>query len=223
MNADGRLDASYMARSTDDRGRFASLLFPTACPRPLYDHVLFEVEECVVAPTLGSILPYWLLVVPRRPTINFRQWRDETGLDPHALVQRVLNRCSIHPQRAFWFEHGAIQGDSAISCGVDYAHLHVVVDAPFSFSEFVDAAKARARVSWRNEDTRRLYANINCEESYLLSADAQSAIVAQPVDAVGSQFFRRVIADLTGHSHGWNYRTHSYIENVRKTVLAFAQ
>ena len=41
-------------------GRFAALLSTASCMRPVYDKILFEVEHCVVTPTLGSILPHWL-------------------------------------------------------------------------------------------------------------------------------------------------------------------
>ena len=44
--------------------RFANIL-SDACPRPLYDTVLRDTGAMVVTPTLGSIIPNWILAIPR--------------------------------------------------------------------------------------------------------------------------------------------------------------
>jgi hypothetical protein len=61
------------------------------CQRAAYDQVLLETHDCVVAPTLGSIVPNWLLIVPRRPAVNFRVWQAATRMDPVWLVGEILS------------------------------------------------------------------------------------------------------------------------------------
>jgi ATP adenylyltransferase len=204
-------------------GRFATILSAShGCARPLYDEVLFEIEGCVITPTLGSIVPYWLLVIPRTPSVNFAQWQSEIGLETHELVSRVLAHCSIASSRAFWFEHGAAHRGSPVSCGVDHAHLHIIIDAPFSFDEFTSSAVKSAPISWQRKSVDHAYRDIRDGTSYLFAASSERGMLAEHVDYVGSQFFRRVIADLIGQPQCWNYKTHAYIENIRKTVRTFA-
>jgi hypothetical protein len=174
----------------------------------------------VVSPTLGSILPYWLLVVPRAPSVNFVQWRAEVCIEPHQLVQEILAERGIDSDRAIWFEHGPKEHSSAVACGVDHAHLHIIIDAPFSFDAFIAAARGSTEVVWRERCIGHAYSSIREATSYLLAASADRVVVAEDVECVGSQFFRRVVAGLVGQSDAWNYRTHPHIENVWKTIGA---
>lgn len=202
-------------------GRFASLLAGDGCPRPEYDQSLFEISGCVVAPTLGSIVPKWLLVVPCIHRVSFAHWRRETGMEPDKLVSAVLERCGVNADRAIWFEHGPREGGSSLACGVDHAHLHVIIDAPFTFEEFVLAATDPTTLNWTAEPVAQVYQSVAKDTSYLVAASAKFAMVAQNVDAIGSQFFRRVIASLIRRPEVWDYKVHPHLENVRETLRTF--
>jgi ATP adenylyltransferase len=204
-----------------DFGRFATALSVSRSARHPYDEVLLELSGCAVTPTLGSILPYWLLVIPRALALNFVEWRSLTGIEPQRIVADLLAECDIEGDRAIWFEHGASARASAIGCGTDHAHLHVIIDAPFSFDEFVSTARDAARVPWKAQEAVRAHRSIQRDASYLLVASANRALVATGVEVVGSQFFRRIVANLVGRPHEWDYNLHPHIANVRKTLLAF--
>jgi diadenosine tetraphosphate (Ap4A) HIT family hydrolase len=201
--------------------RFRELLCGHNRERAAYDQVLLETHECVVAPTLGSIVPNWLLVVPRRPVVSFRKWQAITRMDPIWLVGEIVAELEIEAEQAIWFEHGPSAEGSPIGCGVDHAHLHVLVDAPFSFEQFAATAVENARVDWRRSSSREAYDTISAGCSYLVGGSLNEAVLAEDVESVGSQFFRRVVAQLAGKPHQWNYKTHAHLENVRRTVSAF--
>src|SRR5215831_5245275 len=116
--------------------RFATLLAEGPCLRPVYDEILMEANDCVVSPTLGSILPNWLLLVPRVAAVNFARFSATSGVQPSELIRSVLKRWRITEDRAIWFEHGASEVGSTLGCGIDQAHLHLIIDAPFSFDLF---------------------------------------------------------------------------------------
>lgn len=208
-------------RVTTESGRFSALLARGRCARQPFDEVLFETHDCVVAPTLGSIVPNWLLVIPRARALNFAEWRAGSNVEPLDVVRMVLAACGVDSDRAIWFEHGASRRGSTVACGVDHAHLHVIVDAPFSFNEFAAAAKTASRIEWRETVAEKAYHSVGRRGSYLLAGSAKSAASAEQVECVGSQLFRRVIADLVDRSDTWDYRSYPYIENVRKTLAAF--
>ncbi len=203
--------------------RFDALLADGACPRPLYDQILLEEGGCVVAPTLGSIVPNWLLVVPRTPALSMVHLRDLVGIEPEKVVDRILARLQIAEGRTIWFEHGPRSFGSKVGCGIDQAHIHILIDAPFGFSQFATAARESGRFGWRNCETRNAYAHLCEGSSYLLAASAGEAIVAQEVDDAGSQFFRRMVAGLTGKRDEWDYRLFPHMDNVERTIRAFAE
>ena len=213
----GNLEIRKEARN----GRFSAALSPDGCPRPLYDEVLCETRECVVTPTLGAIVPFWFLVIPRISSANFVEWRGKTGVDPALVVGDILRAQKIDPDRAIWFEHGPRQQGSQLGCGVDHAHLHVVVDAPFLFEDFVAEAMAASGVNWRDQSTERAYRSIGDGTSYLAAMSMEQAVIAEQVEHVGSQFFRRVIARLVGRPNSWDYKVHPHLENVESTIAAF--
>jgi ATP adenylyltransferase len=205
---------------TDVR-RFEALLEGRKCTPTVYDQILMETHGCVVTPTLGSILPNWLLVVPRSPTINFAQWQDIGGAGPSEVVTALLAKHDIDVSRAIWFEHGPPCAGSALGCGVDQAHLHVIIDAPFTFEDFISEAERASAFEWAAGKPTTVHGSIDPDVSYLFAAWTDRAIVAQNVESVGSQFFRRVIANLVRKPGEWNYRSHPHLGNVHVTIRRF--
>jgi ATP adenylyltransferase len=204
-----------------DARRFASLLGDGACPRPDFDEILFETRGCVIAPTLGSILPFWLLIVPRNPVLNFALWQAMQGTEPSDLVEAILAECDIATDRTLWFEHGPASTGSSMGCGVDQAHLHLLVDPPFSFRDFAAKVMEAGDLAWEEGPARTAYQSLEPKVSYLIVASGSRAVMAQNVETVGSQFFRRVIADMVQQPDAWDYRTHPHLENVRRTIRMF--
>jgi ATP adenylyltransferase len=216
MSMINRLD-----RSRATFGRFTAVLSTAPCSRPVYDQVLFELAGCVIAPTLGSILPNWLLVIPRVHALNFAAWRAKTAVEPHLLIAEIAEHCQVNSGRIIWFEHGAAAPGSAIGCGVEHAHLHVIVDAPFSFDAFASAAVESSRLEWREHSSANSYRGLKARSSYLVMASEDRALVSAGVESVGSQFFRHTIARLADQPHAWDYKEHPNLHNVRKTIENF--
>jgi ATP adenylyltransferase len=208
-------------RATGDR--FAGALSGDDFGRASYDQSIFETPDCVVVPTLGSILPGWLLVVPRRPAFNFRDWRGDTHTDARGLIDEVLHGLEVSAERAIWFEHGPSAAGSLVGCGMDYAHIHVLVAPPFSFDEFVSTVRHATELSWRLSPTRNAYLSIDTESSYLIAGSQHNAVIAERVESVGSQFFRRVVAQLVGKPKQWDYKNYPHLDNVRKTITSFVR
>jgi hypothetical protein len=109
-----------------------------------------------------------------------------------------------------------------IGCGADHAHLHLIVDPPFTFQEFGEAAETAANLDWRSERSNFVYASIGSRTSYLVAGSQGNAVFATNVETVGSQFFRRVVAKLAGRPSEWNYKTHPFLENIEATVMQLA-
>jgi hypothetical protein len=67
------------------------------------------------------------------------------------------------------------------------------------------------------------YSSIDMEDSYLIAGSHHSAVIAEKVEGVGSQFFRRVVARIVDKPQQWDYKKHQHLHNVQKTIAAFAR
>lgn len=205
------------------RGRFSNLFSAESCLRPIYDQAVLENSEWVVVPTLGSIVPKWLLVVPRKHFINFSAGYRQTSCDPHEIIDLLADRWNVHVDRMTWFEHGAAASGSPVGCGVEHAHIHVLVDPPFSYDALVNRVRELADLNWHEGSARTVYSHLNPKQSYLVVANGDRAIMSTDVESAGSQFFRRAIAHLVGRPDEWNYRQHFHLENIRQTLDMFGK
>ncbi len=190
------------------------------CPVPLYDTVLWDLGDVVVTPTLGSIIPHWLLVIPRRHAFNIAEWKQKHGGTMQACISEVAKRARRPVENIIWFEHGATENYGVTGCGVDHAHVHLLLETSFRYEDFEAAAQSAAPwLDWRR-GTGNPYDLLSPNVSYLVAAKGDSFIASHEVESAGSQFFRRVIATLEGKPHSWNYRTHPHLNNVELTVAS---
>jgi hypothetical protein len=202
-------------------GRFRTLLASHATGQEPHDVPLMETPDWVLAPTLGAIVPNWVIAVPRRPALNFQGWREQADSNPFAIVEDVSARLAVAPERILWFEHGPKHVGSEVGCGVDYAHLHLILDAPFSFEALMDQIRSASDLTWESTLSDQAYALLPKDRSYLVVGEGRRASVAVGVDHIGSQFLRRMVAATVGQSDSWNYRHHPQPQNIAQTIETF--
>lgn len=190
-----------------------------ACPVPLYDTVLWDLGDAVVTPTLGSIIPNWFLVIPRSRVLNIAKWSQRDRVAPHRFVQDVAQRMGRSANDIIWFEHGSAEINAVTGCGVDHAHMHLLIDPPFTFEQFKNASKCAASLNWQ-EEIGNPYDTISSDESYLVAARGDDFVCARGVESAGSQFFRRVVASLIGSPDSWNYKSHPHLDNIELTIAS---
>jgi ATP adenylyltransferase len=212
---------NLQTHSVTAEGRFAALLGDWPLGNQLHDQLLMETSEWVVAPTLGAIVPQWLIAVPRHAALNYKSWQRTTGQNPAAIVARVGEHLGLSKEQLIWFEHGPRDVGTAIGCGVDYAHLHILFDLAFSFDALIGQVRTAAALSWRSCTPDVAYAQLTGDNSYLVLSSGDRTIFAEDVDAIGSQFLRRMIAATAGVGDDWDYKRHPHHENIALTVSAF--
>jgi hypothetical protein len=202
----------------DSHGRFSNIVRPTSL-RQIYDSILLEINDVVVSPTLGSIIPNWVLVIPKHPAINFAVWSSSNLRRPLDVLFEVTQRLKRSPEDVIWFEHGPAIHHSVVGCGIDHAHMHILLEPPFGFSQFTQVAVECESVSWL-EGEGDPYEHLTGAQSYLVAGSGGKFALAQSVEAAGSQFFRRAIATLVGQPQCWDYRQHPFVRNAAETVAS---
>ena len=86
--------------------RFTALLRPPNGRQAEYNQPLLERADWVFAPTLGPIVPNWLIAVPRAVSINLRAWKSTPDKAPQAIINDLCEHLGITVSDLVWFEHG---------------------------------------------------------------------------------------------------------------------
>jgi ATP adenylyltransferase len=201
--------------------RFDALL--SGSSRAAYDRLLLDRGEWLVAPTLGAITSGWLLALPRRHALSFRDSAINGGPSPLSVVDEVRTHLGLKPEEIVWFEHGPAAANTVVGCGLDHAHIHILLRPSFSFEDFFDCARSATELSWRVLSASDCYARLAPTRSYFMAGSADRAICAYDVEPAGSQFFRRIVANLVGVESSWDYRQFAHLPQVEETISMFKQ
>jgi hypothetical protein len=185
-----------------------------------YDRPLLTASKWIVAPTLGAIIPGWLLAIPRRPALNFSQWATDEAERPETILQQLREHLGLSSREVIWFEHGPVQNGTIIGCGLDHAHIHVLIKPSFSFELFEATARSLSDLDWKRSPAEEGYAGLSDCHSYLIAGSGESVLTALNVEKAGSQFFRRVVSKLAAEA-GWDYRRHPHAKNISQTISTF--
>lgn len=174
--------------------------------------------QFAVIPSMGSLVPGWLLALPRAPKLNLSGLIEEHRSSLSKVIDQVEAKLEGLPGEVYCFEHGSMYNGSLAGCGVDHAHLHIV---PLEF-DLIAAAKIHDDVEWSDLDAKN-------DPLTQLPKDGEYIVIWRRSDGAGlvgkpqkptSQWVRRVIANSLGASEEWNYRTHPQHQNVQSTLTA---
>lgn len=206
--------------SAYSQSRFSRVFANAHTDRATHDSVLMDLGSHVVVPTLGSIIPNWVLIIPKDHHINYASIVHDCNVNPFTLVEDVIARANIRSKNTIWFEHGPIHAGSTMGCGVEHAHIHVLLNPTFSAPDFFDAIESHP-LGWRNTNSSDVYRALRKDHRYLVAGTPEIAMHASPIEDVQSQFFRRIIAELAGNPTAWDYKAHPFLNNVATTLRSF--
>ena len=201
--------------------RFASILDGRMGERQVYDQPLLERREWLAVPTLGAIVPNWLIVIPRAAALNIHEWQEEQDRTISELLEVLGDHLGVSSHDLIWFEHGPQRFHSSVGCGMDYAHLHVIFKPTFTFSDFVRQAVSSSKLIWKKAPADTAYESLPNFGSYLIAGSGDESVSVSQVESVGSQFLRRVVSVVSKQPHLWNYNQFPHMDNIVKTIANF--
>jgi ATP adenylyltransferase len=180
--------------------------------RALWDTILLETTHFHVIPTIGPVIEGWVLIVSKQHALSM------ASLDAELIEELAALRLSVAKtmQKAYGtvavFEHGPIQPQSEVGCGVDHAHLHVVGTG-------IDLLKGSLKYisgDWRTQRSASLMLTELRGKSYLYLEQPLGVQHVLVSDQIPSQLFRRVIADHFGRPYNW--RENPALDKVQATL-----
>lgn len=182
------------------------------------EHVVDEDTTSCVLPSMGSLVPGWLLVVPNDHVISLAVLGLEQRSAFAEMVDRTTQRLAQRFGAVVQFEHGPAGEGRSAGCGVDHAHLHLV---PFDanlremargLDPTIDILKWR-QVSWP------WAAEITSGHDYLFVRDTSGIGWFAEAPTVPSQLFRRVIARHLGQTQ-WDWKDENTTDMSAVTLEA---
>lgn len=179
------------------------------------NRVIYEGKKWVIFPTVGAIVPGYVLIVPKIHHLSLMSCsRDEINELEYLLKQtrKILERVYNCPCIAF--EHGS--GDSVNNrpSSVDHCHLHILplqediynkIDIKEFQLEQIESLKSLLENRWKSS-------------SYLLYQNHEEQFFLMHANTYISQYFRKLIALSEGVSEKWDWRTYCFDENIRTTL-----
>lgn len=203
--------------------RFQSILDGSVPPERTWDRPLYSSPSFVAVPSLGALVPGWLLIVPRRAVLNLRDLTPDEWKEFDDFVLQVSEKLKAFNNPIYQFEHGSIERGSLMGCGADQAHLHLV---PLDF----DLLRVAKLAGGSDMEWERVTAPKSIGES--LPSAGEYIAIRDPRTSdclVGasrkpqSQWVRRVIAKQIGDETAWDYKTNPQHRILSETLSVLSR
>jgi ATP adenylyltransferase len=191
----------------------------------LWDTPLFESDSFVALPTVGALVEGWLLVVPRSYHLSFAELSSAMFSELDLFLKEVVAVLESTYGSVCAFEHGPVEAESAVGCGVDQAHLHLVptqIDirsaaqliAPSVAWSKVDSLQAlRENVAVRRNPYWFVQQRYGVSDCYI-----GECLYGEPP----SQLFRRALATKLGCPEAFDWKIDAGEEQIAATVRRLA-
>lgn len=173
------------------------------CDRPV-----LRTPNFIVAPTVGALVPGWMLIVSREHHISAGSLPTPLFAELRETIDRVFSAMTQIDTTPAVFEHGPACENTSVGCGIDHCHMHVV---PVDFDLYAEAEplSQECQIVWAA--TRDLRATKQCHDAgqpYLYVEQGGIARIGTSRH-LPSQFFRRVIAARQGRPQEFDWKRHN--------------
>jgi len=182
---------------------------------PVFDKAIWEDDDFVLMPTVGALVPGYLLLLPRRHYSSLGNLPDGLLRKAAALKDGIRRLLTAQFTAPVFFEHGDAGGTGKSGSSVTHAHLHCVptdVDITSALRQENTFARIQSITDLAGPAAAKrgyIYYESQIQEQYLLcNAD------------VPSQYVRRVLACGLSVPGRWDWRAFPMEENVAATRVA---
>lgn len=187
-------------------------------PEHPWDTVLQETPEFVVVPSRGSLVPGWVLILPKQRALCLgnlaRRAIDE--LDRLRMFWRSKLAAAFGTSVVAW-ENGPCTIGASIGCGVDHAHLHLVpldIDLLGRIQSIADIP-----IHWMPAPTMHVARDwAGASRPYLLVQETNGALWITDASGFPSQLVRRAIALHVGCDSRFDWKQFDGEEHVCSTL-----
>lgn len=200
-----------MKLNDDNKCRFCKIA-SGAYFKSKIDNPILQTDSYIVIPSIGAFITGWAMIVPKEHSLNLSDHYlsdefNELFLSVKLLMEQKFGSVIV-------FEHGSVNENSVMGCGVDHSHLHIV---PFKQS-------ISAEAPFKNEDwipcNMSDIKGIVGDREYLFFRDVGSSENTPNAGLLNipkkteSQFFRKILASKVGLEHISDYKRFDFYDNT---------
>jgi diadenosine tetraphosphate (Ap4A) HIT family hydrolase len=184
-------------------------------------YLLAETENFVLIPGVGSLMPGYMLAVPRRHVLSFGHLPLRHAAELDGLLERAERWIQrLHGRGTLMFEHGPASFVERGGSCTDHAHLHVVPSPPG-----VDLLPGMER----DFDVRPGGGVLETTHAQITSGRGPYLFLRQPsgssyvCDApkAMSQHLRRDLVAQCGMEGEWDWEVFPGTDQIRETIRSF--
>jgi ATP adenylyltransferase len=178
--------------------------------------VIAETEHLVAVPSVGALVPGWLLVLPKKHHLNFAE-----TVRGNSHIESELESMAVRWESLYgpltWFEHGPKEAGSEVGCSIDHAHMHL---APLGEINLLHAAEDSPEGIYFKEveELKEVGQAIDSNQSYLYIRLPNSTHWLAGSNRIPSQSLRRVIAARQGRYEEWDWKQFPRHDLLRETI-----
>ena len=183
-----------------------------------YNEKLYETENFVVIPSLGSIVEGWLLVIPKKQIISYGYLQSAALYNE---LEMLIDYVGGFVRKLYGdfvvFENGAYSQDKLVGCGVDYAHMHIV-PTKYNLIETIEN-EFDICYDWKQIDRfSEVVKYIEDNKPYLYYSNQQRKSFVTTNDNIPSQLFRKALAFNVGLPNEYDWKEYPFAGNIQKTI-----
>ena len=187
-------------------------------PSPKTNRILWEDDNFVVLPSIGSLTPGYTLLMPKRHVRSFADLPHDELISALAIVEQTRDVIEQAYGPVIVAEHGPGAPGARSSACCDHAHWHLIPSNPHAVTAGYEHAGG-APISLRTITDLRTWSGT----SYLfLSPLKYVYFLWEQTDSFGSQFVRRVCARTYGIEDLYDWALFPFRENMLITKQRLA-
>lgn len=181
----------------------------------IFDRIIKETNHFYIKPTLGSIVPNYLLIITKKHITSFSELNSEELKE----LTSLLNKCRKMFYKKFSkypiiFEHGTIDENSSSS--ITHAHIHIVLHNFTNENEIIDYLKMK-------RTTFNSIFNKNIKKSYIFYINEKNEVFITYDFKKERQIMRKFIAKDVSKEDKWNWKKYPFINNIKITIKNFTE
>jgi diadenosine tetraphosphate (Ap4A) HIT family hydrolase len=179
--------------------------------------VIVESRDFVAVPSVGALVPGWLLAIPKRHALNLAVLPRDEAASFAAQLGALKARCTELFGPITTFEHGPAQRNSAVGCSIDHAHMHLVPTASVDLPQA--ARRHLPHLDWAPCVGLEAAIDASCAGTPYLYIEPPIGLswLAKGED-IPSQALRRVLAAELGRSQEYDWKAFPQLQHVQETL-----
>ena len=175
----------------------------------IYNQTIEETKNFIIKPTLGSIVPGYILVIPKKHVSSILNLDLELKKEYKSILNKY--RCIFKKMYGIYpliFEHGTIDSNESTSQSVIHAHTHIV----------------NYNYKWEKEILKKLnFFKINSLEvtpnkNYIYYVSPKGVEYLTLDFLPQSQLMRKLIANDLNIKEQYDWHKFPFLENTTKTI-----